>query len=167
MMAAINKFDNHGNRFQPRFRRHEFQPPAFAFSPVPALAAGHGMTVRTVLYVEDDAVNAMLMQGIVELRPGCQLHVARNGAEALQFVADRRVDLLLCDMRLPDAVGDTLLAELRAAGLPAAVPALLVTAEADFVAADLARRGGFDGHWSKPLDVAATLRSLHRWLGER
>ena len=45
------------------------------------------------------------------------------------------------------------------------VPALLVTAEAEFVAADLARRGGFDGFWSKPLDVAATLRSLERWLG--
>jgi CheY-like chemotaxis protein len=125
------------------------------------------MSHRVVLYVEDDPVNAMLMQGILELRPGYRLQVARSGAEARRFVAEQHVDLLLCDLRLPDAAGDTLLPELRGAGLAADVPALLVTAEAEFVAADLARRGGFDGFWSKPLDVAATLRSLERWLGER
>lgn len=121
--------------------------------------------MRVVLYVEDDPVNAMLMQGIVELRSGCRLHVARSGAEARRFVAEQRVDLLLCDLRLPDVAGDALLAQLRDAGLAGTVPALLVTAEAEDVAADLARRGGFDGFWSKPLDVAATLRSLERWLG--
>lgn len=125
------------------------------------------MAKRTVLYVEDDPVNAMLMQGIVELRPGCHLHVARSGAEARAFVAGQRTDLLLCDLRLPDITGDALLAELRAGGLPAAIPALLVTAEPEFVAAELARRGGFDGFWSKPLDIAATLRSLERWLAGR
>lgn len=133
----------------------------------PAAEPGDDMTHRVVLYVEDDPVNAMLMQGILELRPGCHMRVARNGAEARRFVAEQRVDLLLCDLRLPDVAGDELLAQLREAGLPATVPALLVTAEAEYLAADLARRGGFDGYWSKPLDVAATLRSLERWLGER
>ena len=124
------------------------------------------MAIRVVLYVEDDPVNAMLMQGILELRQGCQLLVARSGAEARRLVADHLVDLLLCDLHLPDITGDALLSQLREAGLAAGVPALLVTAEAEAVAADLARRGGFDGYWSKPLDVAATLRSLARWLGE-
>lgn len=123
------------------------------------------MPTRVVLYVEDDPVSAMLMQGILELRPGFQLKVARSGADARACVGAGRVDLLLCDLRLPDVPGDRLLAELRAQGLPMAVPALLVTAEADYVASDLARRGGFDGYWTKPLDVAATLRSLERWLG--
>lgn len=120
-----------------------------------------------VLYVEDDAVNVLLMQGILELRPGCQLHVARSGAEARRMVGSGRVDLLLCDLRLPDISGEALLGELRRAGLPEDVPALLVTAESDFVAAQLARRHGYEGHWTKPLDVAATLRSLERWLGGR
>lgn len=122
------------------------------------------MATRVVLYVEDDPVSAMLMQGIVELRPACRLHIARNGAEAIRFVAEHRVDLLLCDQRLPDTSGDALLAQLRSAGLAAAVPAVLVTAESEYVAAELARSAGYDGHWSKPLDVAATLRSLERWL---
>ena len=122
------------------------------------------MTTRHVVYVEDDPVNALLMQGIFDLRGGCQLQVARSGAEARALVAGQRIDLLLCDLRLPDVTGDALLAELRAAGLPPVIPALLVTAESEFVAADLARRGGFDGFWCKPLNVASALRSLAHWL---
>ncbi|MFN3305273.1 MAG: response regulator [Roseateles sp.] len=123
------------------------------------------MATRVVLYVEDDPVNVMLMQGILELHSGCVLQVARSGAEARERAAQVRLDLVLCDHRLPDIAGDQLLAQLRSAGLPATVPALLVTAEPNDVAAELARRGGFDGFWTKPLDVAGTLRSLNRWLG--
>jgi len=123
------------------------------------------MSPRQVLYVEDDPVNAMLMQGILELRPGYGLQVARNGAEARQRVAQGGIDLLLCDLHLPDVGGDALLAQLRAGGLAEGVPAVLVTAESDAVAAELARLHGYDGYWTKPLDVAATLRSLEHWLG--
>ncbi|MCE4554207.1 response regulator [Roseateles cellulosilyticus] len=122
------------------------------------------MTPRVVLYVEDDAVNALLMEGIVELLPGTRLRVARTGAEAQRIVAAEPVDLLLCDLRLPDVAGDQLPTLLRQAGLPATVPAVLVTAESECVAADLARDAGFDAFWCKPLDVAATLRSLSEWL---
>ncbi|MCY4756069.1 response regulator [Pelomonas aquatica] len=123
------------------------------------------MSPKTVLYVEDDPLNVMLMQGILDLGAGCRLRVARNGAEARSAVAAADVDLLLCDLRLPDVAGDALLAELRVAGLASGVPALLVTAESEDVATRLARAGGFDGCWTKPLDVAATLRSLAHWLG--
>lgn len=137
----------------------ELQPRRMA-----CVAEGVAMKTSQVLYVEDDPVNAMLMQGILELRPGCSLQVARSGAEARRLVGQGRIDLVLCDLRLPDIGGDELLAQLREAGLPEGVPALLVTAESEFVAAQLARRHGFDGYWSKPLDVAATLQSLERWL---
>lgn len=142
----------------------DLTPPA---RPVPQAVGAEAprKATRVVLYVEDDPVNVMLMQGILELHSGCELQVARSGAEARQRVRQGPLDLVLCDHRLPDIAGDKLLAQLRTAGLPAAVPALLVTAETDDVAADLAWHGGFDGFWTKPLDVAATLRSLERWLG--
>ena len=122
------------------------------------------MRTRQVLYVEDDPVNAMLMQGILELKPGCRLQVARSGAEARRLAGQSHFDLLLCDLHLPDVGGGELLSQLRAAGLAESVPALLVTAESEFVAAQLARHHGFSGHWTKPLDVAETLRSLDHWL---
>lgn len=123
------------------------------------------MPLRNVLYVEDDAVNILVMQGIVELRPGCQLHVAGTGAEACAFVARQPVDLVLYDMHLPDVTGAALLAQLRTGGLAPHVPAVLVTAESQAEAAELASQGGFDGCWTKPLDVPATLQQLAHWLG--
>lgn len=122
------------------------------------------MATRQVLYVEDDPVNAMLMQGIFELKPGLALQVARSGAEARRLAAQGRIDLLLCDLHLPDVGSGELLAQLREAGLPGTVSAVLVTAESEFVAAQLARRHGYSGYWTKPLDVAATLRNLDQWL---
>ncbi|MFG6467626.1 response regulator [Roseateles sp. BYS87W] len=121
-------------------------------------------TAWQVLYVEDDPVNALLMQGILELRQGVALRVARSGEEARRLVTQGRVDLLLCDLHLPDVDGNVLLAQLRETGLPAEVPAVLVTAESESVAAQLARQHGFQGHWRKPLDVAATLRQLDHWM---
>ena len=118
-----------------------------------------------VLYVEDDPVSTLLMRGIVELRSACQLRVARSGAEARRRLAEGPVDLVLCDLHLPDIEGSDLLALLRDAGLPMHVPALLVTAEPDRVAGELAARHGYRGHWCKPLDLAATLKDLDRWLG--
>lgn len=125
------------------------------------------MAIRSVLYVEDDPVNVLLMQGILELHSGCELLVARSGGEACAVVAQRPVDLVLCDQHLPDTAGDQLLLRLREVGLPAGVPALLVTAEPARVAVLLAQRGGFDDYWTKPLDVAGTLRSLGEWLAPR
>lgn len=122
------------------------------------------MPSKQVLYVEDDPVNAMLMQGIFELKPGFALQVAHSGAEARRLAAQGGIDMLLCDLHLPDVGGGELLAQLREAGLSEAVPALLVTAESEYVAAQLARRHGYSGYWTKPLDVAATLDSLEQWL---
>ena len=109
-----------------------------------------------------DAVNAV--RAAVRMRTALR-HLNTRLAERNIPPLRTGIDLLLCDLRLPDVEGDALLAELRGLGLPAAVPALLVTAEPEPVAASLARAGGFDGHWTKPLDVAAVLRNLERWLG--
>ena len=96
-----------------------------------------------------------------------------DGVFTLQAKGDAYVKTLLADVTSDGAlrgytafdddisppVGDDMVA-----AMPASVPALLVTAESDYVAAQLAREHGYDGHWTKPLDVAATLRSLERWL---
>lgn len=119
------------------------------------------MSQLVVLYVEDDPVNAQLMQSIAALRPGCELRVAANGEQARTAVLSGDIDLLLCDQHLPDVDGGALLAELRALGLTA--PALLVTAESADEAQTLAQRHGFRGCWTKPLDVRAVLREFETW----
>ena len=128
-------------------------------------AATARKTHGRVLYVEDDPVNAVLMQAIVGMRPGIELRVAVDGAQALAEVQDWVPELLLLDMHLPDTTGSALLARLR--DLPAlrVTPALVVSAAARVEDIERAQAHGFSGYWTKPLDVDRTLRELDAWLG--
>jgi CheY-like chemotaxis protein/two-component sensor histidine kinase len=120
--------------------------------------------LRRVMYVEDNPVNALLMQSVFEDVPDFRLEVVVNGERALQAVGLEVPDVLLLDMHLPDTDGLRLLADLREKLGPAMVPAIAVSADAmpDDIA--LARKAGFVDYWTKPLDVSAIVPSLRHLL---
>ena len=124
--------------------------------------ATHG----TILYVEDNPVNVLLMEAVVGLRPGVVLEVVQTGQAALQALAERRPDLLLLDMHLPDGPGLSLLARLRALPGMGNLVAIAVSAAArsDDIATAMAH--GFDDYWTKPLHVDRTLTEIDRWLSQ-
>jgi len=109
-----------------------------------------------VLLVEDDRRDADL---IVALASSHQLRVevARTLADA-RAALQRRAPLgVLIDVRLPDGRGEELLRELKASQATHSVPAIVITVEAEPVAA-LAL--GADDYLTKPIDRAR----LERWL---
>ena len=126
----------------------------------PLAHARHGR----VLYVEDNPVNAVLMEAILLQRPGVGLVVCDDGAAACRSVLQAPPSLLLLDMHLPDGSGLALLPRLRALPGMQAVPAIVVSASAGSEVEAAALAAGFDGYWTKPLDVANTLAELDRWL---
>ncbi len=133
-----------------------------AGSPMPP--ARPGATQGTVLYVEDNEVNVLLMRAMAALRPDVVLLAAASGAEAealLDAPATPPIDLLLLDLNLPDTHGHELLARLRQRPALAATPAVLVTAAVDEAGGPT---GGFAECWLKPLEVDATLAALDRLL---
>lgn len=109
--------------------------------------------VRSVLYVEDHPVNAMLMAALFERRPGLKLVVAGTGHEAVCLATGLNPALLLLDLRLPDCHGAQLLDVLRLLPGCGDAPAVAVTADGDF---DITGTG-FDELWPKPLDLAHVL----------
>jgi len=113
-----------------------------------------------VLYVEDEPTNVFLMQALFRLRPHLDLVVASDGADAAALAPTIRPALLLLDLRLPDCWGTDLLPELRRRHHWRHVPAVAVTAEANFEGA----RSGFIETWHKPLDLQFVLQRLDRWL---
>ena len=114
-----------------------------------------------VLYVEDHPVNAILMQTVFELRPQLELVVAVDGAGALAAARHLQPALLLLDLRLPDCHGVDLLARLREFPGWRNIPAIAVTAEAEFMPGGT----GFVDVWHKPLHVHTLLDRLDRALG--
>jgi PAS domain S-box-containing protein len=130
------------------------------------MAAGDGAqpAAGRVLYVEDNPVNAVLMEAIIAQRPGVVLRIAADAAAALSITAQWKPDLLLLDLHLPDMSGTALLTELRRNPALQAVPAIVVSAAAEVADQQRAAALGFEGYWVKPLDIGHTLRELDRWL---
>lgn len=118
---------------------------------------------RTVLYVEDHPVNALLMAAILERRPELELVVATTGEEALCLAAGLNPALLLLDLGLPDCHGSRLLGLLRTLPGCEKVPAVAVTADVTF---DIGN-WGFGELWPKPLDVDEVLARLDALVGTR
>jgi CheY-like chemotaxis protein len=114
----------------------------------------------SLLYVEDNPVNAMLVRELVGLRPNTVLHVATDGRSGIDAVLQHLPDLVLVDMQLPDMDGHELLRHLRARQPELRVVALSANAMPD--AMQKARAAGFDDYWTKPIDIQSFLAGLDR-----
>jgi len=111
---------------------------------------------RSVLYVEDHPVNAMLMSAIFDRRPDLRLVVATTGEEAVCCASGLQPALLLVDLRLPDCHGSQLLDVLRLIPGCEDAPAVAVTADGDY---DITGTG-FAELWAKPMDLQRVLQRL-------
>lgn len=117
-----------------------------------------------VLYVEDNPVNALLMESLLTRRPNVTLDIAVDCREAVICASRKAPSLLLIDMHLPDGNGVELLRQLRQLPSLRSAPAIVVSASAGPEAEQLARDGGFDSYWTKPLDLSRALVELDHWL---
>jgi CheY-like chemotaxis protein len=78
---------------------------------------------RTVLYIEDNLSNLALVERLLLRFPAIQLLSANRGELGVTLARERRPDLILLDLHLPDIWGDEVLRRLQAdAERPAKYP---------------------------------------------
>jgi CheY-like chemotaxis protein len=153
-------------RWQVRLPRAQgAAPPAEPVADPASKAAAVAPAV--VLYVEDNAVNLLLVRELLTLRPQLRLVEAEDGASGLAAALAARPGLVLLDMQLPDTDGTTLMRRLRAEPALAGTTYIALSADAmpEHIAA--ARAAGFDDYWTKPLDFERFLAGIDRWLAQR
>ena len=119
----------------------------------------------SVLYVDDNEVNRILMEALLARRPQVRLRLAEDAASGLAMACAEPPDLLLLDIRLPDMDGLQLLRLLRSEESLRGRPCLAVSAGAMPDQIEQARAAGFDGYLTKPLDAALLLAEVDRYLG--
>ncbi len=107
----------------------------------------------TVLYVEDNPVNLMLVERVLELRPGVRLISAHNAGLGREMARVHRPALVLLDIQLPDKSGYELLAELRQLPETAAIPVVALSAAAMPAEIERAVASGFYAYLTKPLRI--------------
>jgi DNA-binding response OmpR family regulator len=67
----------------------------------------------TVVYIEDDETNVLLVQAMVARHPGVRMLHAATGREGVRLVREEKPDFVLLDMNLPDITGLEVVRELN------------------------------------------------------
>ena len=114
----------------------------------------------SVLYAEDDTVNAELVRQIFTLRPSMSLRVAENGAAALEMAQSDWPDLMLVDMNLGDMTGIELAHALQEVRTTRELRLIALSADALPEQIEAAMRNGFEGYLTKPINFQALLSLL-------
>jgi len=120
-----------------------------------------------LLCIEDNAVNLMLVEELVAMRPSTQLLKAHDGLSGLALAAAQRPDAVLLDLHLPDIPGTEVLRRLRAD--PATAGCTVIALSANAMPEDIrdALAQGFDDYWTKPIDFDQFLAGLDRLTASR
>ena len=117
-----------------------------------------------VLYVEDNRSNIRLLERLLARRPGVVLMTAATGDEALRAIRERRPDLILLDLHLPDMLGEEVLRRIWADPATRTIPVAVLSADATARQQQRLLAAGAVAYLTKPLDVAALLRIVDERL---
>lgn len=107
----------------------------------------------TLLYIEDEPLNTLLVQEALRERPDWHVLHAADGASGLAIARTRRPEVVLTDINLPGISGLDVVRGLRADPDLAQTLCIALSADATPSQIDLAMAAGFDDYWTKPLDV--------------
>ena len=108
----------------------------------------------TILYIEDNPDNMMLVKRALEAR-GYKLLEALNGLTGVNKAETEEVDLILLDINLPDIDGYEVARRIRSSKklTLAYLPIIAVTANALKGDAEKALAAGCDVYMSKPINI--------------
>ena len=142
-------------------------PEAPVKTPAGAGVAPAGLRGR-VLLVEDNLVNVQVAIGLLA-RLGLPADTAGNGVEALRMSAERRYDLILMDVQMPEMDGFEATRRIRQRERErgeARMPIIAMTAHALKGDREQCQRSGMDDYLVKPVRWELFAETLARWLPE-
>ncbi len=129
-------------------------------SPLIPLARATDMPLRTLLYVEDNPANLMLVEDLITRRPDICLLCAKDGDAGVAIARASRPDVILMDINLPGMSGVEALRILSTDPATAHIPIIALSANAG--PRDIARGldAGFFRYLTKPIKVREFLETL-------
>jgi CheY-like chemotaxis protein len=142
---------------------------AVAEAPIDAAAAGNGARggrrehragERSVLYIEDNLSNLKLVERLLERLPDVRLIPAMQGMLGLELARQHQPDLILLDLHLPDVHGREVLEKLKQDPATAAIPVVVLSADATASQVERLLAAGAADYATKPIDVEWLLDTI-------
>jgi CheY-like chemotaxis protein len=128
-----------------------------------SMASGSVQTGPLILAVDDNQVGLTILRHALQ-RSGLRVDCATSGREALQAASQRRYDLVLMDLQMPDMDGLTAALEMRQVPGYETVPIVALTATTSDELREQCRVHGMQAFLSKPVEAGELLAAVSRHL---
>jgi CheY-like chemotaxis protein len=119
----------------------------------------------TLLYIEDNPVNLLLVAKLLEAQPLLHMLSANTGRSGIEMAHAYQPDLIVLDIGLPDMSGLDVLHELREDARTRGIPVLALSAHAAHADIEQALAAGAQRYVTKPIRVKEFLEAVYQCLG--
>ena len=132
------------------------QLPAPGLAPASPAAGPHAPagTSISVLYIEDNPANVELVTRFLRGKPNIRLRSETSGRAGIDRATRDMPDIILLDLHLPDMHGDQILSELKAEPATAAIPVIVLSADASRAVVRRLLANGALAYLTKPIELA-------------
>jgi CheY-like chemotaxis protein len=120
--------------------------------------------MSSMLYVDDNEDNILLMRQLMRLRPHIDLRVATTGEVGLESASASPPQLILLDQHMPDMLGSDVISKLKDSPVTASIPVVLFSA--DPALAREAPGWGADTFLPKPFELKHLLEVIDQFCPE-
>jgi CheY-like chemotaxis protein len=120
--------------------------------------------LRTLLYIEDDPANVMLIEQIIARRTDLRLLTAVNGILGIEVARASRPDVILLDINLPGISGIDVLKILHEDPATAHIPIVALSANTKLRDIQLGFEVGFFWYVTKPIKIKEFMETLNTAL---
>ncbi len=121
----------------------------------------------TLLYIEDNPDNLILVRQILKTRPNIRLIFSRDSKTGIELALTHHPDLILMDINLPGMDGFTALRALRGYREIRSIPVVAVSANAMKEDIEHGLDAGFDSYITKPINISRFMEVVDRLLEQR
>jgi signal transduction histidine kinase/CheY-like chemotaxis protein len=138
--------------------------PEHAIAAEPAPHAHESAALRTLLYVEDNPANLMLVEQIIEGVPHVRMLGARDATLGIALARAHLPEVILMDINLPGISGTQALKILREDPATAHIPVLAISANAMPRDIEQGLEAGFFRYLTKPIKINEFMQALNMAL---
>jgi CheY-like chemotaxis protein len=130
-----------------------------------ALTVPENVAQRTLLYVEDNPANLMLVEQIIDTRSHVNMLSARDGNLGIALARAHLPDVILMDINLPGINGFEALRILRSDSTTMHIPVIALSANAMPRDIEKGLEAGFFRYLTKPIKIHEFMNALDGALG--
>ena len=157
MGGAIKAGSEPGVGSTVRVELNSAEGPDYKGTPTAAPVNGSSDERHTILYIEDNLSNLKLIERALDHLPEVRLIPAMQGKLGIDLARQHRPDLILLDLHLPDLHGREVLEQLKRDPATAAIPVVVLSADATPSQLERLRADGAAAYLTKPIDVEQLL----------